>query len=144
MKKLVLIIILILLVKVSYAQFGVSYHLNNAYIGFNYQINDRFLPEARFSTFNTFDEIDWEVNLSYIFLRKDVVDAYAGAGITYFGDFSNDGQFINFLVVPIGLNIYPFENKSFGFLIEIAPMIGSEPVLRGNVGLRFRFMKKEE
>jgi len=140
MKKLFLFIIATIITTSLYAQFGVSYHLNNAYIGINYQFNDRFLPEARFSTFENLGNIDWELNLSYIYFNNEIVDAYAGVGVTNFGS----SEFISYFVAPIGLNIYPFENKAFGFLIEAAPMVGEEVILRGNAGIRFRFMTTEE
>jgi hypothetical protein len=45
-------------------------------------------------------------------------------------------------VVPIGVNIYPFSNKNFGFHIELAPIIGWDDVLRGSWGIRYRFPRK--
>jgi len=44
-------------------------------------------------------------------------------------------------VIPVGLNIYPFENKSFGFQMEIAGLIGEVDILRGSTGIRYRFNK---
>ena len=46
------------------------------------------------------------------------------------------------VVVPIGLNIYPFSSKAFGFQMELAPIIGDD-VLRGSWGIRYRFIKED-
>jgi len=43
------------------------------------------------------------------------------------------------IVVPVSLNIYPFENKSFGFQIELAPILRESSLLRGSWGIRYRF-----
>jgi hypothetical protein len=47
------------------------------------------------------------------------------------------------LVIPVGLNIFPFETKSFGFHIELSPIIAfdDEALLRGSWGIRYRFLE---
>ncbi len=46
------------------------------------------------------------------------------------------------VVIPVGLNIYPFTNKKFGFHIEAAPVIGEDFILRDSWGIRYRFRKE--
>jgi hypothetical protein len=64
-------------------------------------------------------------------LNKPDYELYAGLGYR-FGIFSG-------LVVPIGLNIYPFAKKNFGFHIEVAPILFDADILRGSLGIRYIF-----
>ncbi len=66
-------------------------------------------------------------------MRNETVNVYAGIG----------GRVGNFegLVIPVGLNIYPFDKKNFGFQIELAPILTEESLLRGSGGIRYRFLK---
>lgn len=114
------------------AQFGISYHQSSIpFVGFNYEIKDRFLPELRIGTDNFMEDLSAELVITYQFINKEDVEFYGGLGgriNTYEG-----------LAIPIGLNVYPFEEKKFGFHIEIAPLIGEDQILRGSWGIRYRF-----
>ncbi len=136
MKKVIILIVLASMSYAAEAQFGVSYHLLHSNINFNYQFNEKFIPEVRLSTNRDFDFLDLEATFSYVFHRNSLVDAYAGAGIST--------ENYTYLMVPVGLNIYPFEQKNFGFLLEVSPMLGENAYLRGDVGIRYRFMKIAE
>lgn len=59
-----------------------------------------------------FDDTSLELVLNYKFIRKDMLEAYAGIG--------GRVQIFEGLVILLGMNIYPFENKRFGFQMEIA------------------------
>ena len=116
----------------SFAQLGVSYHQSNLpFVGVSYEINNRFLPELRIGTDNYVEDTNLELAVNYIFMRNELVNVYAGVG----------GRigFFEGLVVPVGLNIYPFEKKNFGFQIELAPILSEVSILRGSGGIRYRF-----
>ncbi len=116
----------------SFAQIGVSFHQSNLpFVGISYEINNRFIPELRIGTDNYFEDTSLELAVNYIFKRTESVDVYAGLG--------GRVGFFEGLVVPVGLNIYPFESKNFGFQIELAPIITEVSLLRGSVGIRYRF-----
>ena len=116
----------------SFAQLGVSFHQSNLpFVGLSYEINNRFLPELRIGTDNYVEDTSLEFAVSYIFKRNELVNVYAGVG-------GRIGIFEG-LVVPVGLNIYPFEKKNFGFQIELAPIISEVSILRGSGGIRYRF-----
>lgn len=134
MKKLVLLSFLILSAFSLHAQFGVSVHQSNIpFVGFNYQIKDRLLPELRFGIDTEFEYVGIEATLSYIFIRSDDFNFYGGLGART--------TILEGVVLPVGLNIYPFENKRFGFQMEVAALSGEENVLRGSWGIRYRFRK---
>jgi hypothetical protein len=130
--KFFLVISLFFLSKNSFAQVGVSFHQSNMpFVGVSYEINNRFLPEFRIGIDTFIEDTNLELALNYIFLRNELVNVYAGLG-------GRVGSYEG-LVVPLGLNIYPFEQKNFGFQMELAPIIGEVGVLRGSWGIRYRF-----
>ena len=101
----------------TFAQFGVSVHQTNLpFVGFNYELKDKYMGELRFSTDNFFEDISPELVFTR-FIKKD-----------------NEG-----LVIPLGINVYPFEKKNFGFQMELTPIIGDDALLRGTWGIRYRF-----
>lgn len=136
MKKTFLIVLFCLLYKFTYAQFGASIHQSNLpFVGVNYEIKERFLPELRIGTDNYFDDTSLELALNYIFKRDEIINAYAGLGARI--------QIFEGIVVPIGMNIYPFEKNNFGFQMELAGLLGGErSLLRGSWGIRYRFIKE--
>ena len=116
----------------SFSQLGVSFNQSNLpFVGLSYEINNKFLPELRIGTDNYINDTSLELVVNYIFKRNETVNVYAGLG----------GRlgFFEGLVVPIGLNIYPFESKNFGFQIELAPILRESSLLRGSGGIRYRF-----
>jgi hypothetical protein len=134
MKKLTLI--LLLASNVAFAQFGVSAHQSELpFIGFNYEFMDRLRPELRIGTDNYFELISIEAVATYDLLNKESYEFYAGAGARF--------NMFGGLVIPVGLNIFPFETKSFGFHIELSPIIAfdDEALLRGSWGIRYRFLE---
>ncbi|PKD19597.1 hypothetical protein APR41_03045 [Salegentibacter salinarum] len=116
----------------SFAQLGVSFHQSNLpFVGISYEINNKFLPELRIGADNYIEDTSLEFAVNYIFKRNEIVNIYAGVG-------GRIGS-LEGIVVPVGLNIYPFEKKNFGFQIELAPILRESSVLRGSGGIRYRF-----
>jgi hypothetical protein len=116
-----------------FAQFGVSFHHSNIpFVGFNYEIADRFLPELRLGMDTYLDNMSVEAVATYQFIDKNDVEVYAGLGGRAN---SNPG-----LVAPIGLHVFPFSSKNFGFHMEVAPIFSDDtPIVRGSWGIRYRF-----
>ncbi|MHA6250085.1 hypothetical protein ACXYMU_19285 [Pontibacter sp. CAU 1760] len=132
MKKIYAVIIFLFISTATYAQFGVSFNQSNLpFAGLNYEINNRFLPELRIGTDNYFRNTSLELTVNYIFKRNETVNVYTGLG--------GRVQFLEGIVIPLGLNIYPFEEKKFGFQIELAGILAGSSLLRGSWGIRYRF-----
>ena len=112
-----------------FSQIGVSYHDSALpFFGINYTLGNRVLSEARLET-DLLNDSGLELVATYIFNKNsEVTNIYAGAG------YNDDGP-----VFPIGINIYPLENKSFGFHIEVVPIIRDDGLIRGSWGIRYRF-----
>ncbi|MEB2778876.1 hypothetical protein U3A58_00615 [Algoriphagus sp. C2-6-M1] len=134
MKKTLLLAILGLFSMTVFSQTTITFHQSNLpFIGVNYQFGERFIPEFRVGTDTYFEDFSAELAANYIFKKTDRYEFYAGVGGRV-GTFSG-------VVVPIGLNIYPFEEKDFGFHIEGAGIVGELSLFRGSFGLRYRFAK---
>ncbi len=134
MKKLILLAFFGLISTVSFAQWTVSYHQSNLpFLGVNKQLGERWLPEFRVGTDQYFSDISIELDANYILKKTDRFEFYGGLG-------GRAGGFTG-LVIPVGLNIYPFEQKDFGFHIEAAGIVGEQSIFRGSFGIRYRFLK---
>lgn len=130
--KTVLVFFFIALPAIAFSQVGVSFHQSNLpFVGVNYEIKDRFRPEARIGVDNYFEELSLEGVVTYDFLKKEDYEFYGGVG----GRVNSlDG-----LVIPAGVNIFPLGNKQFGFHLEAAALLGENSILRGSWGIRYRF-----
>ncbi len=119
----------------SFGQFGVSFHQSNMpFVGFNYEIADRFLPELRLGMDTYLDNMSVEAVATYQFINKDDVEVYAGLG----GRANRNAG----LVAPIGVHAFPFSAKNFGFHMEVTPIITEgTPIIRGSWGIRYRFRR---
>ncbi len=97
-------------------------------------MGEKWLPEFRVGTDNFIDNVSLELVINHIFYKNDRIDFYGGLG----------GRIQSFegLVIPVGLNIYPFERKDFGLHIEAAQFIGEGNIFRGSFGIRYRFLKE--
>lgn len=136
MKKLLLIASISLFSMTAFSQTTISFHQSNLpFIGVNHQFGEKFIPEFRLGTDTSLEDISAELAANYIFKKTDDFEFYGGAGLRvgYF-----DG-----IVIPVGLNLYPFEQKDFGFHIEGAPILVFEgnSIFRGSFGIRYRFLK---
>lgn len=134
MKKLILLAFFGLISTASFAQWTVSYHQSNLpFLGVNKQLGEKFLPEFRIGTDQYFDDLSLELDVNYILKKTDRFEFYGGLG----------GRIGNFegVVIPLGLNIYPFEQKDFGFHMEGAAIVGESNIARGSFGIRYRFLK---
>lgn len=136
MKKFLFIAFFGLISISSFSQTTITFHQSNLpFLGVNHQFGEKLIPEFRIGTDNYLENISAELVGNYIFKKTDRFEFYGGAGLRV-GAF--DG-----IVVPVGLNIYPFEQKDFGFHIEGAPIIAFEEssIFRGSFGIRYRFNK---
>jgi hypothetical protein len=134
MKKLILLAAFLLISTFSFAQWTVSYHQSNLpFIGVNKQLGEKWLPEFRVGTDNYFSDVSLELVINRVLYRNDRIDFYGGLG--------GRAQSFSGLVIPVGLNIYPFDQKDFGFHIEAAGIVGNESLFRGSFGIRYRFLK---
>jgi hypothetical protein len=121
---------------IAFAQFGVNFHQTNIpFVGINYEVKDRIRPEFRLGVDAYLEDLSVEFITTYDILNKEDYELYGGLGVRG-GDFTG-------LVLPVGLNVYPFSKKNFGFHIELAPIIGEDDILRGSWGIRYRFRKSE-
>ena len=135
MKHLFSLLLLFFLGLSAKAQFGISYHQSAIpFIGFNYTINERFMPELRLGTDSYLDDVSIEGVFNYNFVQKEDYRLYAGFGFYYGGQGAAS--------IPLGIQLYPFENKRFGFQIEATPIIGEINLLRGSWGIRYRFNRE--
>lgn len=136
MKKALLVALFGLFAVPAFSQTTVSFHQSNLpFIGVNHQFGERFIPEFRVGTDQFFENLSVELAGNYILKNEERYEFYAGLGLRV-GSFEG-------LVVPVGLNIYPFEQKDFGFHIEGTPIIGfnDSALFRGSFGIRYRFAK---
>ncbi|MCU4177426.1 hypothetical protein [Carboxylicivirga sp. N1Y90] len=116
------------------AQIGVDYHQSSIpFFGINYEINERFRPEFRIGTDVYFEEISIEGIVTYDIITNTDYEFYTGFG-------GRTGDFEGF-VFPVGLNFYPLAKKQFGFHVELTPIFGESNILRGSLGIRYKFGK---
>lgn len=137
MRKIIPVFCFLLMSNLSIAQFGVSAHQSNLpFVGFNYEIADRFLPELRIGVDTYLDNMSVEAIATYQFINKESVEVYAGLG----GRANNTAG----LVAPVGAHFFPFTSKNCGFHIELAPIFSEgTPIVRGSWGIRYRFKQKD-
>jgi hypothetical protein len=133
MKTKLILLTLLCASGVAYGQFSVGYHHSGfSFLEFSYELNEKFVPSARLGTNREFEDLSLELDLLYQLKKTQEYEFYFGAGV---GLYSEDGYFI----LPVGLRFFPFVEKNFGFHFEAAPMIGDVSILRGTVGIRYRF-----
>ncbi len=134
MKKTLLIACFGLFSLTALSQTTITFHQSNLpFIGVNYQFGEKFIPEFRVGTDQFFEDLSAELAANYILKKTDRFEFYGGVG-------GRVGTFAG-VVIPVGLNIYPFEQKDFGFHIEGAGIFGESSLFRGSFGIRYRFAK---
>lgn len=133
----ILTVALVLGVKSIWAQFGVAFHQSNLpFVGVHYEWKDRFRPELRIGVDQYTDNLSFEGAGFFDVIDKTDFEFYAGLGFRT-RDFSG-------LVLPVGLNVYPFPVKNFGLHMELATLFSEENwLLRGSWGIRYRFRKSD-
>lgn len=118
-------VLLTVLPAIVFAQLGVSFHQSNLpFIGVNYEIKNKIRPEVRVGIDNFFENLSVEGVVTYDLIKKEEYEFYAGLGVRI-NSFTG-------AVIPVGVNVYPFSTKQFGFHIELAPIIGEDALLRGS------------
>lgn len=82
-------------------------------------------------------DLGLEVIGSYNFSTSDVLNIHGGLMLGYYRTAA--------IGLPIGITIKPFpELRNLGILLEATPnIIGGDFYLRSNLGLRYRFKKRE-
>lgn len=141
--KFIYLTALVLLPFFSFSQSIVSYHQspNGGEVSYAYELKDKFRPEIRLYPNTIIDDFFVKLMFNYDWVEKTDYEFYSG--ISLLGSTTGRATF----GLPLGLNIYPFENKSFGFLMEIAPSFpfgeGNGAYFTGSWGIRYRFNKKE-
>jgi hypothetical protein len=131
-------VLFLLFCNTAFAQFGVNIHQSEIpFVGFNYEFSERWRPEVRFGTDNFFENVSIELVACYDILNKQDYEVYAGAGARF--------NLLDGMVIPVGLNIFPFAKKNFGFHIELSPIISFDDssLLRGSWGIRYRFTESD-
>ncbi|MFK8056319.1 MAG: hypothetical protein AB8F78_09400 [Saprospiraceae bacterium] len=121
------------------AQLGVAFYQSTIpFIGVSYEINDRIRPELSIGADQNFRFISTMLDVNYDFVEKENHEVYAGLGYLLFDQ--DDGG----LTIPIGVNVYPFGNRQFGFHIEAMPtFLPNRNLLLGSWGIRYKFGKDE-
>lgn len=122
----------------SMAQIGVSYQFSEVHpnISVSYGAKNQWWGELRLSADVDISNFSPEILGLYNFIKKESADFYGGVGLK-----------VNLIPGPMavtGINIYPFENKQFGFLAEIGFMYNTDndnSILRGLGGFRYIFNK---
>jgi hypothetical protein len=141
--KFIIAFALILLPFLSFSQSIVSYHQspNGGEVAYAYEFKNKIRPEIRLLPNTFIDDFFVKLMVNYDWIEKDDYEFYSG--ISFVGSTIGHTTF----GLPVGLNIYPFENKSFGFLMEFAPGFpfgeGNGAYFTGSWGIRYRFNKKE-
>lgn len=137
MKKILLTLIFcVSFAFLSQAQWTVSYHQSDLpFVGVNKQLGEKWIPEFRLGT-NSFTRfLSLELVANYMVKSDEDLQIYLGLG----------GRVNTFpgVVIPTGINYYPFAKKDFGFHLEVAPIISTQTggLLRGSLGFRYRFLK---
>ncbi|TXE14578.1 hypothetical protein [Algoriphagus aquimarinus] len=134
MKKLLFLFFFLGSVTLAQAQWTTAFHISNRpFAAVNKQLGEKWLPEFRVDVDNSFEYTGLELVVNYLFIQNDTYQFYGGLGarVNYFSG----------IVIPAGLNIYPFENKNFGFQMELSGIVGELSYLRGSTGIRYRFNK---
>lgn len=115
------------------AQFGINLPvIGMPAIGLNYEIKDAWRPDIRISSDIDAKTINTFLLLTYDFINYDNHEAYLGMGL----------RSTNVLGAAIlgGVNLYPFNNKRFGFNIDQMIVFGERSVdINSSLGLRFKF-----
>ena len=119
----------------SCGQFGVAYHQSNLpFVGVNYEFKNRIRVEPRVGVDQFLDELSVELVATFDIINREEVEVYAGLGARS-GDYSGP-------LLPVGVNVYPFQSRKVGFHIELAPIASEPGILRGSWGNRYRFLKE--
>lgn len=127
---------LIALILVSFAHSQVSI---KADMSQNFSVDYKFNNKYRIELEVFEQEIDLS-NLKPMFkvelLKKDDFDGYMGLGLAGLDP-------VDVITIPIGIDFYPFEKKSFSVVIELENQIGNDYHPIGNLGFRYRFDHKK-
>lgn len=114
------------------AQFTAGYHQSGLpFVSVSYEFRERYKAEVRLGTDIQLGDVPVELVGLYDFRQREDFEFYVGFGIRQ--------GFFPGAVIPVGLNVYPFPEKKFGFHMELATVIGEDEIVRGSWGIRYRF-----
>lgn len=142
MKKRICLLVLLtsmFIAREGFSQMNVSYHQSRlSFVAVGYEFS-KWTPELRLSTDVFIDEMSVEVVVPYKVIQREDYYLDAGLGLRV-GDY--DG-----LLLPVGLSVFPFEKKQFGFHTEAAIITvleeGVNSIFRGSIGIQFRFRETQ-
>jgi hypothetical protein len=138
MKKLILLLVLALFYYQANAQLAVGFHRSYLpFVGVNYQIGDRFIPNYRIAVNNLNSETAMQLALSYVIKQQEHYQIYGGLAAHYFKEETTLG-------ISGGMNLYPFKTKGLGFHLEVTTLFDRDGILRGGWGLQYRFIKNQK
>lgn len=147
--KIIIIIIMFTTPSIAFGQFGINYNQSKLpFVGLSFEIKDRFKPEVRLGTDNYFENITIESILSYDIINNDEYEFYGGFGVRILNSNTipeplESLGFVPDFVISMGFIFYPLASKNFGFQMELAPLIGVSNILRGSLGIRYRFRNEQ-
>ncbi|ADR20627.1 hypothetical protein MATR_17480 [Marivirga tractuosa] len=141
--KFITTLVLVIIPFLSFSQSIVSYHQshNGGQVAYAYEINENFRPEIRLYADTFIDDFLVKLMFNYDWIEEENYEFYSG--ISLLGSTVGGAT----LGLPLGLNIYPFEYKNFGFLMEFSPSFPIDEAngayFTGSWGIRYRFNRKE-
>ena len=119
------------------AQLGVGfYQASLPFVEINYELADRWRPALRLGVDRFLEDVPVSVQLTYDIVEREAYEVYAGAGLQVA---LSPSETTAALIVPLGLNAYPFADRRLGFHIELLPYFEENAVLFGAWGVRWRF-----
>lgn len=139
MKKALILSVFILFSLQASAQWGVSFHQSNLpFVGVERAIGERWAPELRVGADNFVENVSLELVGKYLLQQDQDKQIYLGFGarVNSFGG----------VLLPAGINYFPFAKKEFGFHMEAAPILvldggDGNLIFRASFGVRYRFLK---
>lgn len=122
------------------AQLAVGYHQSRySFASVSYTINERYVPEFRLGTNVSYDYgFSPEVVFTYKPIIKEDFHFYFGGGVIVNDNFGG-------VHTPVGIQVYPFDKKNFGFLMELSPVVinfNGDEWVRGSFGITYRFLSQ--
>ncbi|WNB16978.1 hypothetical protein [Marivirga arenosa] len=144
MKSFIITLLFLTVSSFAYSQSIVSYHQspNGGQAAYAYEFNERFRPEIRLYPNTAIEDFLVKLMFNYDLIDKENHEFYSG--ISLLGSTVGGATF----GLAVGINIYPFENKNFGFLMEFSPNIpldeAGTPYFSGSWGIRYRLQKSKD
>jgi xanthine/uracil/vitamin C permease (AzgA family) len=117
---------------------GIYHSATTGQIGVGTNNEKKIFGELRlFATDRLNLDFGLEVIGNYNFSTSETLNIHGGLMLGYYG--------VEAVGIPLGITIKPFQElRNFGILLEATPyVLGGSFYFRSNLGLRYRFNKKE-